>query len=170
MFFFLEEAVASFDLFYDFVLDRTGFRVPNSRCGEKIPKVLEGRGLPRYYYSEDSDICIRGKDGREAYLPAGHFYICNDVGHEIVKDMDPEAAAACIQAQELWTREFSAGYQSDLFDDVFRQDFKKLSEYWVPGSYAGSIPDYFNWTYKEKVVPYADPDIDLLRNLSLPAV
>ncbi|WP_414898722.1 hypothetical protein [Rhodovulum sp. YEN HP10] len=170
MFFFLEEDAAAFDRFYDFVFDRTGFDAPNTRRGAEIPRVSNGRGHPRYYYARDENVCIRNSAGDEAYLPAGQFYICNDRGHEIIKDMDPATAAACMEAQKLWTREFSAGYQSDLFDDLFRADFQKLSEYWVPGSYAGTIPDYFNWTYRDRVVPLAEPDFDLLKNASLSTI
>ncbi|MCW2304933.1 hypothetical protein M2324_003347 [Rhodovulum sulfidophilum] len=166
MFFFLEEDAASFDRFYDFVLDRTGFHVPNTRRGSEIPKFSKSKGHPRYYYSQDHDICIRNRKGREAYLSAGQFYICNERGHEIISDMDPEVAASCMDAQKLWTREFSAAYQSDIFDELFREDFQKLSDYWVPGSYAGAVPDYFNWSYRDKVFPYAEPDFDLLNDAS----
>ncbi|WP_373354023.1 hypothetical protein [Pseudoroseicyclus sp. CXY001] len=167
LFFFLEEDAAAFDRFYDFVIDRTGFPTPNTRRGAEIPKLARGRGHPGYYYARDEDLCIRNSAGDEAHLPAGQFYICNERGHEIMRDMDPETAAACMEAQELWTRDFSAETQSDLFDDLFRADFEKLSEYWVPGSHVGKIPDYFNWTYRDRLVPRAEPDIDLLKTTSL---
>ena len=92
-------------------------------------------------------------------MPEGMLYIASDLGHEVVRNVDPLTLQALDSAQRMWTTEVTGVELEQITQDHYASDLQKFVD--LVGPRFDTMPDYLNMRMKSQQferVP-ADPDV-----------